>query len=65
MSATSRDLADEAISLMGIDEDSCNMSINGDASYTSLGLGYEDGHSLDLTKYSSGDPEMTIYYYLN
>lgn len=65
VSATSRDLADEAISLMGIDEDSCNMSINGDASYTSLGLGYEDGHSLDLTKYSSGDPEMTIYYYLN
>ncbi len=65
VSATSRDLADEAISLMGIDEDSCNMSINGDASYTSLGLGYEDGHSLDLTKFSSGDPEMTIYYYFN
>ena len=65
LSATSRDLADEAISLMGVDEDSCYVSISGDASYTSLSLTYDDGYVLDLTKYSSGNTEMTIYYYLN
>ena len=65
LSASSRDLADEAISFMGVDEDMCYVSIYGDASYTSLGLNYEDGYSLGLAKYSSGDAEMEIYYYLN
>lgn len=64
ISGTSSDLIDEACELLDISEDEGRININGDATYDCLYVDYESGYHLDITRYSSGSTEVSVYYYL-
>ena len=63
VTGTSSELVDEFCALQGVSEDECSTSVYGDATYDSLYVYYDSGAHLDLTRYSSGDTEVSISLY--
>ena len=63
VTGTSSELVDEFCALQGVSEDECRTSVYADATYDSLYVYYDGGAHLDLTRYSSGDTEVSISLY--
>ena len=63
VTGTSSEIVDEFCALQGVSEDECSTSVYGDATYDSLYVSYDGGAHLDLTRYSSGDTEVSISLY--